>query len=163
MINKILQKEIISHIVKLFGVFNEYKINIVENLIDNKFLLEKKLAFELDDGTKYQSQIWSACMKVENSQLNVMIADIKDNIAEFALIIQMDTFPAYALRLSGDTEDFGDICVNIDDNKWIDVNTAMQAKFLSGIEGLTEILVEWKKTNNYEDLYKLLVGFLNGK
>lgn len=161
MINSKLQREIISHVLGLFGIFNPNKFNMIDDLISDRFLLEKKIAFEAEDRKKYYGSLWAGSAKIENSRINAMVADIKEDIAEFALIIQMDTFPPYALRISSDVEDFGEICIGTGDNKWINVSIAIQAKFLSGIEGLNETLTSWEKVNEYEELYKLLVGFLN--
>src|SRR6266850_1193021 len=90
----------------IFNVFCIFKskCNVIENILDEKYII------------------------------NIMVADIKEEIEEFILIIKMDDLPFHALRLSKDTDDFGAFCLNIDDNKWINAGTAIQAKVLSGIE-----------------------------
>lgn|SRR5271166_1574520 len=159
-----LKREIILHIFKTIGLFADEtntKIGFTESLVQDKFLIDKKIVFETDDQSKFENNIWSASAKVGESVIKIMIADIAQDTPEFAAIIQMNEYLPHALRLSDDKEDFGSISLNVKDATWIDVGTPIQAKLLAGTESLTEYFVEWKKTEDYSDIYKKMVMFLN--
>ena len=138
-----------------------FRTGLIESLVQDKFLLAKKLAFETDDNTKHQNSMWSSSAKVGNSVIKVLIADISDDNKEFAVLIQMDNFAPHALKISDDEGDFGMISINIGEDQWVDAGTIVQAKLLSGIESLAEIVVEWKRNDEYSNLYKKMVMFLN--
>lgn len=162
--NNKLKKEIILNIFNIFGVFRE-KTNfssstLMEPLVGEKFLIDKKLAFENDDGTKKENNIFTAKTKIDQNIIKIMIADIIDDIGEYAIIMQMDNFPSIAFRLSLDEDDFGTIAFLID-NKWIEVGTSAQARILMGVENLSEIFCMWEKMSEYDEMYKILINFLN--
>lgn len=163
--NQNLKHEIISHIFKTVGIFsdkNTLTTNMLEPISSIKFLLTKKLAFESSEGGKRkENDLWAASAKLESSDIKIIIADITEDISEFTLIIQMDTFLPCAMRLSQDPDDIGSMYINISDNKWVDATTTFQAKMLVGFESLTEIYLQWEKLDNYMDMYKSMVGFLN--
>lgn len=161
--NITLRKEIISHIFHSLGIFDDPKnrFNIIEKLNSDKFLIDKKIAFETEDKKQIKNNLWAARTKIDNSEIKVMIADISEDIPECALIIQMDSFMPQAIRLSLDEDDYGDMFVCIQDNKWVNTSTIMQAKMLIGFESLIEMFAQWEKIDKYMDLYKILVGFLN--
>jgi len=161
--NNNLKKEIILNIFNVMGVFRD-KTNfsastLNEPLIEEKFLLSKKLGFETEDG-KRENPIFAAMTKIENNVIKIMIADIIDEIPEYAIIMQMDNFPSIAMRLSLDDEDFGTIAFLVDDH-WIEIGTNAQARILMGVENLSEIFCMWEKMTSYDDMYKVLVSFVN--
>lgn len=162
--NEKLKHEIVSHIFKNVGIINDepiMRVSMMEKLIDNKFLLDRKIAFEAEGGKRKENNMWAATAKIEEYTIKIIIADITEDIQEFALILQMDNFYPCAIRLSFDDEDFGSMYVNVTDNKWIEANTLLQAKMLVGFESLTEIYLQWSKLDNFMDVYKSLIGFLN--
>jgi|ERR1700722_4238510 len=158
-----LQKEIIHHILQKLGLFlaGGVQPGFVANLIDNNYLTNKKIGFENEDNKKYENPIWAATTKLEPAKVKVLIADTHEDIEEYTIIFQMDILPAYALRLSADDNDFGTLFVNVKDDKWIQASIAVQAKFLFGIEGLSEIPLTWERLDDFKDMYKLLIQFLN--
>jgi hypothetical protein len=158
-----LRKEIISHIFYSIGIFDDLKnkFNIIEKLNSDKFLLDKKIAFETEDKKQIKNNLWAARTKIDNSEIKMMIADISEDVPEFALIIQMDSFMPQAIRLSLEEDDYGDMFVNIKENSWVNTSTREQAKMLIGFESLLEIFAGWNRLDKYMDLYKVLVGFLN--
>lgn len=159
--NNSLKKEIILHIFKSIGLFNSDIIGFMEKLNNDKFLLNKKLAFETEDKKQVDNNIWAASAKIENSDIKIIIADITEDIREFTLILQMDNFVPCAMRISEEQDDFGSIFLNVEDNKWVSASTLLQAKSLVGFESLSGIYLQWSKLEKYMDMYKLLVGFLN--
>ncbi len=157
MINLNLKKEIILHIFNLFGCFGS-KYNTIQNLIDNQFLIDKKVAFENEGGEKQFSNIYAAYYKIDNSIINIMITDFND---EYVMIAKLDSYPMHALRISNDIDDNGTFCVNIENNRWVDCGTLLQAKLLAGFESISEIFSQWNKSDDYSEMYKTLIGFLN--
>jgi hypothetical protein len=163
-LNLPLQKEILLHIFKSLGIFvsdEQFRSGFIESLTSEKFLLAKKLAFETEDKEKHKNDIWSSFAKVGESTIKVIVADISDGCPEYAALVQMDNFSPYAVRLSLDNDDSGTISVNVGDTDWADANVLVQARLLSGIESLAELLVEWKKLDEFEPLYRKLIMFLN--
>lgn len=162
--NNSLRREIILHIFKTIGIFADkdaMQVSMMEQLNGDKFLLQKKLAFENGEGNRKENRLWSASAKIENASINVIIADITEDIQEFTLIVRMDNFFPCAMRLSKDDADFGSMFVNVDGNKWIEASTNIQAKMLVGFESLSEIYLQWNRNDVYMDMYKAMVGFLN--
>jgi len=163
--NLTLKHEIINHIFKTVGIFLDkemMRISMLEPLNSDKFLLDKKLAFEaFEGGKRKENNLWAGTAKLEDSDIKIIIADITEDIPEFTLILQMDMFLPCAIRLSKDPEDLGSMHINIADNRWIEATTTLQAKMLVGFESLTEIYLQWEKLDNYTDMYKSMVGFLN--
>ena len=160
--NKSLQKEIILHIFKRFRIFNdknEIQTGFIDELLDIKFLINKKLFFELD-GKKYQKNLWASQLKIDKSNIKILIADIQEVNPEFTLLIQMDNLPVYSLRISNDEEDYGSFYINTNE-KWIEAPILVQAKFLCGVEGLSEVLVAWEPLTDYKFMYDMLIDFLN--
>lgn len=161
--NNILKKEIITHIFKALGAYKQIPPvahGMFEDFVDTQFLIEKKVAFEVDN-KKYQNNVWATKAQIENSSMKIMIADTHEDIPEYTVIVQMDTFPPCAIRLSEDKDDYGSVFFNVEDNKWIAASTLLQAKILVGIEELSEMLLKWENLEQYGDMYKVLIGFLN--
>ncbi len=162
--NNTLKREIILHILKSIGVFadqNTMRISMMEKLNSDKFLLNKKLAFETEDGKAQESKLYAATAKMENSEIKIMIADISDELQEVAVIAQMDMLAPYAFRLSEDQEDFGSMHLNVSADNWIQAPVIQQAKLLVGFESLLGLFLEWEKPTEYAGLYTAMVGFLN--
>jgi hypothetical protein len=162
--NLTLRKEIVLHIFRTLGIFADpilNKLSMLEKLNDDKFLIDKKIAFETEDKKQIKNNLWAAKTKIEDSEIKIIIADITEDISEFALILQMDNFMPCAMRLSLEDDDYGSMYINVQDNKWIDTSSLIQAKILVGIESLSGIFSQWEKIDKYLDMYKLLIGFLN--
>jgi hypothetical protein len=167
--NPKLTQEIIKHIFRSFGITFEKNNHInIYNLLEPEFLLDKKLSFESEDGIKHHNNIWCASAKIEQSEMKVIVADLKEdkNYSEFALVIQMDVFPPFALRTSqnliqidSEEEDVGDINLNVE-GKWTDTNIFLQSKLLNGVEGLSELFLHWSKPKIDKEIYELLIDYL---
>jgi hypothetical protein len=156
-----LKKEIVKHIFKSLGIFDDKISGVFEPLTSNKYLVDKKIIFQDEANKDYQNNIWAVKTKFEASEIKILVADISEEIREFAIIIQMDSFHSTAMRISEDPDDCGSICFNPDQDIWINVSVLHQAKVLFGIESLVELCFSWEKINNYHDMYKILISFLN--
>jgi len=161
--NSKLQREIISHIFSVFGLFPQQQSKLLQLITDQQFLLNKQLAFETEEGKHYTRPIHAMASKIDSSEIKVLVADTTDenSIAEYTMLIRIDDSFPFVLRLSEDQEDSGSLLFYVEDNKWIAAGTLMQAKILVGVESLTELLLNWKKLEDYNEMYKSLVGFLN--
>lgn len=164
--NRILENEIAKHILYSFGVnpLNKLKSQskLLENLLSNKFILEKKMAFEDDNGNKIEKNMWSSQADIEGSKIKILIADISQDIPEYIAAVKFDNSPLICIKFLYDVNDeFGIIVHNPLDNKWLEADTFSQAKILSGIEQLCGLFLTWSKNNDYVLLFKGLIGFLN--
>jgi hypothetical protein len=155
--NNNLKKEIINHIFNQFGLFQE---NQIYNLKDNKFLLDKKIIFEDDDKKVFESKIYASSVEIDKSNIKVIVADTSYIEKEYSVILRMDNFYPCGMRLSKDEDDFGTIMFQIN-NRWMQASTLLQSKILVGIESLSEIFLQWNKLNNYNEMYNILINFLN--
>lgn len=155
-----LKREIIRRIFNKFGVFipPNQPFDLVENLLDKKFLLDQKLKFETETG-EFNNPIWLGHTKVENGSVKVIIASLTEEVPEFVAIIQLDAFPPYALRISLDDEDAGAIHLMIE-SRWIDLSILLQAKLLVAIEGLSEIMTNWEPYKDHKHMYQILINYL---
>ena len=161
--NLVLQKEILKHIFKKFGIFireNEIQLGFIDNLLSEKFLIDKKFEFEVGE-EKFSNNIWAASTTTGSLKMKILIADIREDIDEYTIIFQMDNLPAYASRLSIDETDSGSVFINAKENNWVEAPLSIQSKFLYGIEGLAGLPLQWNKLDDYKDIHKLLIQFLN--
>lgn len=162
--NNILKKHIINHIFEIMGLLKNGKnIKYLDNLLSDKFLINKKISFQLDDENTLNCNIWAAQATVEQSAIKVLITNISDDNEEYVLFIQMDTFPPFCLQVSQDIEDNGSFMFCLDKDNWLDTSTLMQANVLAGIESVSELLPQWNAIKDYEIEYQFLLSFLNFK
>lgn len=149
-----LKKQLILHILNKFGVF----ISARDSLLSDTYLLDKKLTFDTEDKT-YSNNLWSGETEIEGSKVQFMIADLTEDLPEFAVILQLDTSTPYIMRISTDDEDSGSIYFRAEEH-WIPASTIFQAKVLVAIESLFEASVIWVPNKNYESIHKTLISFL---
>ena len=159
-----LKREIVLNCFNILGLFRDKNnlgsSNLIEPLLNDKFMLDKKLAFEIEDGSKKETAIYAALTKIENNVIKVLIADIIDNSPEYAVIIRMDNFPSIAMRLSIEEDDLGSLAFSVE-KQWIEVDTLAQAKVLVGLESIANIFCIWEKMNDYKEMYDILISFMN--
>jgi hypothetical protein len=159
--NESLKQEIINHIFNKFGLLTREDVESGkrEGPVSSQFLLDQKLTFEVD-GEKYDNSIWSGETKVDDgSRVQFIIADLTEEVPEYSLLLQLDSFPPYAARISLDPEDSGSLFFGID-GKWHEASTLFQAKILVAVESLMELYVTWSKNTDGEAIYKSLIDFL---
>lgn len=150
--NNLLKKTIIHHIFNRFDLFTSKSIS--ENL-----LLDQKLMFETDE-KQYVNDIWSGETTIDNSRVQFIVAELTEEIPEYALLLQLDSFPPYALRISLDNDDSGSISFKAD-GVWIEASSLIQARILVAVESLIEeIHTTWIKNNNVLTIHKELINFL---
>jgi hypothetical protein len=161
--NNTLKKEIIHHIFEITGLLkNSKNIRFLDDFLSDKFLIDKKIAFQTDDEKQFSSNIWAAQATVEQSVIKLMIANLSDNVAEeYVLLIQMDNYPPYCMQLCQDGEDNGAFYFCVDKENWIATSTLMQANVLAGIETVADLLPKWVPSAKHEDEYQYILSFLN--
>lgn len=154
-----INQAIITHIMNVFGVPNA---NNKSTLLSNKFLLNKKLSIELDTGEIINKNVWGSSVVVGTSVLKLMTAEltIDPEENEYVLLLQLDNFPVYALHSQTPTSEPKSYYA-VDQNNWIELNTLLLAKLLSGVEQLNELFFQQDKLNDFQDLYQKLVSVIN--
>jgi hypothetical protein len=151
--------DITKHIFNSFGVPGQPGTFC---LIDDKFIINKELSIELEDGETISKRIWGTSGRVAASTIKILVTDLEvDGIApEYVMIIQLDELSVYALRLDAE---------QLESNKafcfagetWLELSNLLLAKLLVGVEQLNELFVDYQALPNYQDLYKHLISFLN--
>jgi hypothetical protein len=108
--------------------------------------------------------VWGGSCEIGKTVVQVLVADTKDDIAEFTILVRADKMTTYAVRLSADVEDSGDISVHIEHagkTRWLEANAVAQAKCLIGVESLSEQFLEWKKLPDHKEMFGLLIEILS--
>lgn len=160
--NLSLRREIILNIFQTFGVGVEpdHLRRLQDDLLSPGFLLDRKIDFESETG-KHQGHLWTASTKLEDGGLiKVIIADLsEENFSEYVLLIQLNDFLPFAVRLSSEPDDAGMIAF-LAEKKWVLASTLFQAKLLVATEALLDVLVFWDRLIDYQGMYHQLISFL---
>jgi hypothetical protein len=151
--NNFLKKQIILHVLNQFGIFRKNKNNWLD-----PFLQQKKLKFEIEEDV-YERSLWCGEINVDNSLIQFLLADISGETKEFVVILQLDSFPPYVMRLSEDAEDYGSMYFEAE-GAWINAPTLLQGKVLIALETIYENLLTWEPSKNIDGIYKTLISFL---
>lgn len=164
--NKILTREIINHIYSELGV-------ITNNLVDNKkfgsiksdnFLLEKKIISESENKKEILGSVWGMESTIVSNDLSILVGDcsIEKSVKEYASIVYLKEAPAYGMYcVYGDGVDSSPlISVTTDGKSWVPTTTYLQATFLAGMQNVKENIFNWKKCDNYDLKYDLLLSFI---
>lgn len=164
--NESLRKEIVRHIFNRFGLLTKektYGFGSLPAILKDEFVLDKRIVFVGEAEKQYQNRVWATVCEIGGKKVQAVVADTKDDIGEFSILLRVDILPVYAMRLSEDIEDTGSMSCFIEHSKhshWIEANSVVQARCLIGIETLSDQLLDWKKMDNYKEMYDLLIGFL---
>lgn len=164
MMNEALKKEIINHIFNKFGLLGREEgasLKAKDGPLSNKFLSEHKISFEVE-GKEYSNNVWSGEADIDGSRVQFIVGDLTEEVPEYSLLLQLDTFPPYAARISLDPEDSGSLFFKIDE-RWIEASTLFQAKILVAVESLMDLYVTWDKNSNIESIHKDLIAFLKSE
>ncbi len=163
--NKELTNQIIRHVYHCLGIKLPNKKNKNHPLIQEKYLLDRKISFE--DGDK--KNIWGVSFQVEdNSYFQIVISDVSDSSApEYAMICCLTDAPTYGTYLSyAEYLDSQDeecdrplIAFSVKDSIWSECNTYMQACFLCGMEKIKEITTPFSKITD-ESIVDNLIKFI---
>lgn len=151
--------DVIKHIFTSFGVPGQPG---TFSVLSDKFVINKELSIELEDGDRISKPIWGVAGKVAASTVKILITDLSvdASINEFAMVMQLDDLSVYALKMdSEDIQNNKAYCFH--GENWIELSNLLLAKLLVGVEQLNELFVDYQPFANYQDLYKHLVGFLN--
>lgn len=153
--NKNLTESIIKQIFSGLGIFPSQ----TQSIIDQKFLLDKKLNF-LIDNQEIQNEIWGVELLNNNFNLKLLLGNCSNQLKEYALIVQYNQSPAYGCYLILDDNSEALIAYNIN-NSWMSCSIYLQATFLAGMEGIKDFVIAYSKISDYKKEYNLLQSFIN--
>jgi hypothetical protein len=164
-VNVKLRKEIARQIFDRFGLLSgkEAKSFGLSGVMREEFVLDRRLVF-IDGDRRQEGKVWGGSCEIGKAIVQVLVADTKDDIAEFSILVRADKLITYAVRLSEDPEDTGDISFHIEhsgSNVWIEAHGVMQARCLLGVETLSGQFLEWKKLADYKEMFGLLIEFVS--
>lgn len=164
--NSRLRKEIARHIFDRFELLMKNpsmnNFGSLSGIIRDEFVLNDRLVF-VDGDRRQEGKVWGVSCEIGKTVVQVLVADTKDDIGEFSILVQAGTLPTYAIRLSEDAEDNGLISFHLEYGgkaRWLEANAVVQAKCLIGIESLTDQLIDWKKLTGHKDMFRLLIDFV---
>lgn len=156
---KLLSREIKNHIFDCFGVgyTNREKVRKLENINTEKYSLKNKIVLELEENEKSENNVFGIEVAIDGSLLRIVYSNILDlETSTSILIIMFDNFPPFVL----DSDDE----INLyNDGKFYKSNLFLQAKLLMGIEQLFDLPLLWNKINKSEDMFDILIGYINYK
>jgi hypothetical protein len=151
--------QIVKHIFGYFGV----PVNPgAFSLFTDKFLLQKELSIELEDGERLNKSVWASAGKIAGSTIKVMITNVSTSAEsdEYVMILQLDELSVYAMKFDSSELENNKSFVSYDDN-WIELSNLLLARLLVGVEQINELFVDYQPTSNYQELYHHLISFLN--
>ncbi len=155
--------EIVKHIFENLGILNQ-KLNLEQfkSLNSKEFLLDKSLSLVSDEG-EVKSKVWGCQQSFGSQLMTMLLADLSiQNDKAYALIVQLKDSPAYALYFNLDETFFDETVISctIDNKDWIICNTHLQATFLAAMEQIKEVGLSWRKAEDYNEQYDLMVSFI---
>ena len=165
-----LTEQIIHHVFASFlAIPNTFiDLNKFKSIKSKDFLLPEKISIEDEEGNKLPNNIWGIEMVFEQQELKILLASCKDEdaIDDHICVVKLKDAPAYGLYLSYNQDKIASpsqplIAVTVDGQNWMSCNTYLQATFLAAMENVKDAPVSWKRCQNYEDNYKLLLSFIN--
>lgn len=150
--------EIIKHIYRKLGILQN--LNKFYSILDDKFLLDKKLSLIDEDNNTINNSMWCLQLSYEDKKIRLLVVNCSlSNDPEYALLVSLDEAPIFACYLSSDEND-GIISYFINNN-WSQASIYLQANFLAGMEQFKEIFGEWKDCKEFDDLNKNMISFIN--
>lgn len=152
-----LTLEIVKHVYGNLGLFD--KKNKFHSIIEDKFLLNKKISLLDEFEQTIENKIWAAQLTFTDKKIRLMVANCSvTDSPEYALIISLDDSPSFGCFLNDEgTEAMISYFIN---HHWMKSSVQLQANFLSGMEQLKDTHGEWIKCKYYEDLYSSLTLFI---
>ena len=163
--NKALTRQLAEHIFHIMGIKKIQKNNhstFLQHIKNDQFLINKKIAFELEDGTVKNNSIWSCSTEIQKEKMQLLLCDVSDDApnSDFVLIFQFEKMPTHCVSISFDDQlNAGFFCLS--DKKWIELDILFQLKLTTGIEQINSVATIWKINEDYDELYQSAIGFLN--
>jgi len=148
---------IIKHIFNYFGIGQKNSTLSIDN---PDFKLKKQVSIELENGEVINKNLWGVCGNVGNSKIKALFSDvtIDETYPEFLLILQLDNLSVFALKLE---QEIGKAFFVHENDTWVELSNLMLAKLLFGIEQLNELIINYQVIDDYQNLYKYMISFLN--
>lgn len=156
---KPLTQEIVKHIFSKLGVGSNLHL-AYSSIMDDNFLLEKKLCLVNDEDEDVNNNMWSGKITVEEKDFRLLLADCSAlDEKEYALIISLEDSPEYGCYFSITDPESSFIACRLN-GFWVQATVYMQATFLAGMEQVKDLSTPWQSNNKTEDLYQKLVEFI---
>lgn len=158
----LLNREIIKRFMSNVGI-SPYP-NFGSSGLSDKSLIDKKLITEDEDGKKEEHDIYVGEIKEGDNYLRGLLVDLSDSLSEFflsefLLIIQLNNFPIYSLRLVVDDIDNGQflICSSGEQIEFQELDVYAKALALAASEAIAHSGALWQPCEKYDDLYAVML------
>jgi hypothetical protein len=158
--NKPLTYEIIKHVFTNFGLVNYSDSNLNwKSLLTKEFLLRYKISL-IDGKKEHTNKVWGCQQLIGAQQVTILVGDLSiENDLAFCLLVQLKDAPAYGLYF-GTHEDDCLMACTVNNESWLQCNIHLQATFLAAMEHMKDVGFFWKKAENCEDQYELMLSFI---
>lgn len=160
--NKELTSQIIKHIFAGLAIIpsNFTDLNKTKSLKSKEFLLKETIDFDTANES-LKNHIWGCQLSVDKQEIKILLGNCSSSDSEeYALLIQLKDSPSYGCYLMVNDLNKSLIACSIDNKKWLQCNTYLQATFLAGMENIKEIGLVWNKCINYTENYQSLQSFI---
>jgi hypothetical protein len=151
----LLTKELVKHILAIFGLAEPFNINVL-GITQEKFI-KSNVKIDYETGSK-QFPIYSATFTDKNSTIRVMgiyLSEIGDDY-EFCAVFKCDDLETYGLKLSSDDE-LGIFVVSRKNGNWTKASMSNKLMACAGLELLNNSGLVWKPEPIGEYLHRSLL------
>jgi len=164
--NHQLTEQIVKHIFSNLGIikpavpFNDR----FQKLVTNTFLLNKKISFEMEDGSIVSNNLWGCQLKIDNQELKIIVGDVSRDVSvtEYCLVVHLQDYPMYGIYYIVDATDTQSLIgYSVNGQQWLECNTYLQATFLAAMEQIKEHFALPQQCSLYEVEYSALLTFLD--
>ena len=150
----ILTREIIRRIMLNVGVAPPPVFG-TGGITTPELKLDDTLSGVYSDGQKFEFPLWAGTLDLEKSKVRVIVADITDEVPEYAMLVQLDTMPIHGLRHIFDEEDNGILLIS-GAQGWVTTGMYLKARALSGMELIASYGLPWTRCNDSKNLVSVL-------
>jgi hypothetical protein len=152
--NTFLTKEIIRHILTIMG---SGKSSWGTGISDKSFNTSKKIKLQEDNSEVISEYPIFGCEYSDDfGNLKILSCNLSQNDDfESLVVLQVNDMPAYVLKLIFDDNDLGVFNYYLSE-KFYPVDLVTQCQILISLEKLFSLGVNWKKIENYQNLFDIL-------
>lgn len=155
-----LQTAIIRYVMEKMG-FSSLSNSIPSIAFRSKeALLSRRLKVEVD-GSPTERACYCAELAVATQAMRAIVTSLpEEGFFDEAVVYRFGEGVSYGMRLSTDPVDVGDFLVRDQNGNWNPVPTLLQATCLAGFEKLNSYALNWKRSEQSENMFENLVEFL---
>lgn len=164
--NQVLLEQIVQHIYANLGILPASFVNQESSLslLSKTYRLDKNVLFKDDEGKFVKNHVYGCQASLGPTDFTILVANCSQNqdVAEFAVLVELTGNPTYGLYLACDSDDMQAlVAVSIENNNWMPCDTFLQATLLVAMEHLKSLNLVWKKPDNYHKYYDRLVSLIS--